>query len=74
MQPVETESIEIVLNGEPRRVPRAVSVDRLLAFLAIDPARVAVERNREIVRQPDWNTTVVQPGDRLEIVWFVGGG
>ena len=74
MQPVETETIEIVLNGEPRRVPRGVSIHRLLEFLEIDPARVAVERNREMVRQPDWSGTQVQPGDQVEVVWFVGGG
>jgi len=35
---------------------------------------VAVERNLSIVRKADWNATQITPGDRLEIVWFVGGG
>jgi len=51
-----------------------VSLDRLLIFLAIDPSRVAVERNRAIARKADWPATRIEPGDQLEIVWFVGGG
>ena len=47
---------------------------RLLEFLAIDASRVAVELNRSIVRKQDWNTTKVEGGAQLEIVWFVGGG
>jgi len=35
---------------------------------------VAVERNLAIARKADWPSTRVEPGDRLEIVWFVGGG
>ena len=47
---------------------------RLLVWLEIDPSRVAVERNLTIARKTDWPATRVEPGDRLEIVWFVGGG
>ena len=71
---LETKTIEIVVNGQPRHVPEKISLDRLLVFLEVDPSRVAVERNREIARQPAWSATVIQPGDHIEIVWFVGGG
>lgn len=70
----ETTSIEIVVNGEPRRAPSGLSLDTLLKFLEIDFSRVAVERNREIVRKPEWNSTTIHSGDELEIVQFVGGG
>lgn len=75
----ETESagsgtVEIVVNGEARRVPGGLSVERLLVFLEIDPGRVAVERNRGIVRKAEWAGTVIEAGDALEVVWFVGGG
>lgn len=70
----ETETIEIVLNGEPRRVPAGLSLEALLTWLQIDPARVAVELNREIVRKPAWATTIIDPAAQLEVVWFVGGG
>jgi thiamine biosynthesis protein ThiS len=74
MESAETKTIEVVVNGKPRRVPEGFSLDRLLVWLEIDPSRVAVERNLAIARKTDWPATLVEPGDRLEIVWFVGGG
>jgi len=74
MEASETKTIEVVLNGEPRRVPQGFHVAQLLDFLAIDPARVAVELNRAIVRKQDWSATEVGEGDQIEVVWFVGGG
>jgi thiamine biosynthesis protein ThiS len=66
--------VEIVVNGKAKSVPEGLSLDRLLVFLEVDPSRVAVERNREIVRKTAWEDTVVAAGDQLEVVWFVGGG
>lgn len=74
METSETKTIEVVLNGAPKRVPEGFSLDRMLVFLEVDPSRVAVERNRAIVRKADWPATVVEAGDQLEVVWFVGGG
>lgn len=70
----ETKLIRVVVNGEPRDVPQGLTVDRLVAWLEIDPAKVAVELNRSIVRKPDWPSALVGDGAQLEIVWFVGGG
>lgn len=69
--------MEIVLNGQPRTVdldPQTATVERLLAVLEMQQDRVAVERNGEIVRRPEWAATPVHNGDRFEIVHFVGGG
>ena len=74
MESAETKTIEVVVNGEARSVPEGLSLDRLLVWLAIDPSRVAVERNRSIARKADWPATRIEPRDQLEIVWFVGGG
>ncbi len=74
MEVSETKTIAVVLNGEPQRVPQGFHVDGLLEFLAIDPARVAVELNRSIVRKTDWSVTPVEEGAEIEVVWFVGGG
>jgi thiamine biosynthesis protein ThiS len=70
----ETKTIEVVVNGEAKRVPQGFAVGRLLEWLEIDPARVAVELNRTIVRKQDWGATEVTDGAVLEVVWFVGGG
>jgi thiamine biosynthesis protein ThiS len=74
MESAETKTIEVVVNGQARRVPQGLSLDRLIVWLEIDPSRVAVERNLAIARKADWQATRIEPGDRLEIVWFVGGG
>jgi thiamine biosynthesis protein ThiS len=66
--------IEITVNGEKKSAPDGQTVLGLLRQLELDPARVAVELNRHIVKQPCWPETVLQTGSQLEIVQFVGGG
>lgn len=66
--------IRIVVNGEERTVPTGLSLVDLIRSLNLEPSRVAVELNREIVRREAWTETVVAGGARLEIVQFVGGG
>jgi thiamine biosynthesis protein ThiS len=68
------ETIRIVVNGEERTVPPGLSLVDLILSLNLEPSRVAVELNREIVRREAWTGTVVASGARLEIVQFVGGG
>jgi thiamine biosynthesis protein ThiS len=74
MEIFQTNTLEIVLNGERRSVPAGLTLDRLLIWLAMDPSRVAVEFNGSIVRKPAWAATEVAQGSQIEIVWFVGGG
>jgi thiamine biosynthesis protein ThiS len=66
--------IEIVVNGDAQRIQEGLTLIDLLRHLDLDPARVAIELDRKIVRQPHWPATVLAPGARLEIVQFVGGG
>jgi sulfur carrier protein len=65
--------MEITVNGERKNVG-AMSVLQFLQTLEIDPRRVAVEYNKEILPKGSYETTVLQDGDLLEIVHFVGGG
>ena len=71
---MDTESINVQVNGEPRRVPSQQSVATLLTWLDVPSERVAVELNKAIVRKRDWSTTRVESGACVEIVEFVGGG
>jgi thiamine biosynthesis protein ThiS len=68
------ESIEVQLNGEKRVVPAGLTLRGLLEHMEIRADRVAVEYNREIVRPDRWDETIIQSGDELEVVHFVGGG
>ena len=72
-QPMSTD-IPITINGEARQVPSGLNIGNLLLFLGLDPARVAVELNRSLVRKAEWEATTVQAGASVEIVTFVGGG
>ena len=66
--------IDITVNGEPQSAPDGQTVLGLLRQLELDPARVAVELDRHIVKQTRWTETVLRSGSRIEIVQFVGGG
>ena len=66
--------MRLLVNGEEREVPDAISVERLLEVLAIKAARVAVEVNTQVVKKADYAGCVLHPGDAVEIVAFVGGG
>jgi thiamine biosynthesis protein ThiS len=66
--------IEIVVNGQPQSTPEGQTLLGLLGQLQMDPARVALELDRCIIKRPLWEETVLRPGAHLEIVQFVGGG
>jgi thiamine biosynthesis protein ThiS len=67
-------NLEITVNGEARAAKPGATVVDLLRELGLDSGRVAIERNLQILPRPQWPETQVQPGDRYEIVQFVGGG
>ncbi len=66
--------MDVRVNGEDQQLPEGLTVAGLLAHLEIQETRVAVERNREIVPKMAYETTPIEAGDEIEIVWFVGGG
>jgi sulfur carrier protein len=74
MTNVRTKEIQIVVNGQVRRVPEGQTLAQLLVLLEVAGDRVAVELDRNIVRRSEWDGTTVVPGATLEIVQFVGGG
>ena len=67
-------SLNVTVNGEPRSFPVSLSVHGLLAALGLDPKKIAVERNLEIVPRSTYNAVMVADGDKYEIVHFIGGG
>lgn len=65
--------MEIQINGEPREVSQNTILE-LLESLGIDPQRVAVELNLDILPKTAYSDKAITEGDRIEIVHFVGGG
>jgi thiamine biosynthesis protein ThiS len=66
--------LKIRLNGDPHELAEPMTILQLLHRLDIDPRIVAVEHNLTIVKRDRYATTVVNEGDEVEIVRFVGGG
>ena len=69
-----SDTLSVRINGEARRVSAGSTIAALVAEIGLDPARVAVERNLEIVPRSTLATVTVEDGDAYEIVHFVGGG
>jgi thiazole synthase len=67
-------AVTVTINGETRHLGGSVSVAALLTGMGLDPAKIAVERNHEIVPRSQYDGTAVADGDKLEIVQFIGGG
>jgi len=67
-------TIQILLNGEERKVPGEIVLDQLLELFSLPKQRVAIELNHAVVRRTEWPSTEIRDGDKLEVVHFVGGG
>ncbi len=70
----ERPGIQVSVNGEAVQVPAGSSLGDLLRTLELDRARVAVEHNRRVVPRAEHAGLLLNHGDQLEIVTFVGGG
>lgn len=66
--------LAVTVNGVATPCPDGLSVEEFLAHLKLPRDRVAVERNRAIVRRDTRAAIRVEDGDTFEIVTFVGGG
>jgi thiamine biosynthesis protein ThiS len=66
--------MRLFVNGDERAFSEVSTVAALIASLGLDPRKVAVERNLEIVPRSTYARACVADGDRIEIVHFIGGG
>ena len=66
--------MRVRVNGEERDVPEGATVADLVERLGLEPTRIAVERNKRLVRRADYAATALADGDVVEIVTLVGGG
>ena len=66
--------MHLFVNGEKKSLSDGGTLSQFISELGMKGDRVAVELNREIVPRAQWETTVLNDGDKLEIVHFVGGG
>ncbi|HTB60806.1 MAG TPA: sulfur carrier protein ThiS [Polyangia bacterium] len=66
--------MRLTVNGEKRAAAPGTTVSGLLTAMGVDPARVAVERNEDVVPRKTWTEAALADGDKIEIVAFIGGG
>ena len=68
--------MKLHINGEERSFdsPTPFTLSALVEVLGMKADRVAVELNRDIVPRDRWPETLLNEGDKLEVVHFVGGG
>lgn len=66
--------MQIRLNGKVKEVVDEITVRRLLDELGLQPMRVAVQRNLDIIKRERYEEVVLQPGDTVEVLTFMAGG
>jgi sulfur carrier protein len=66
--------VKLVLNGKETDVAAGTTIGELVDRITSDRSRIAVERNREIVKRDTYDVTSVEEGDVIEVVTLVGGG
>jgi thiamine biosynthesis protein ThiS len=71
---VYDDTFSISVNGQHRRVRKGMTIAELALELGLEPTKVAVERNMEVVPRSTLAETPIKDGDDYEIVTFVGGG
>ena len=67
-------TVTIHVNGEHKRVRAGLTIAQLTEEMGLVPAKLAVERNLEVVPRSTLDSVIVEDGDELEIVHFGGGG
>jgi len=72
--PRSSQPASITVNGVVRDLPDDWSVARLLTEVGARPEQVAVELNQRVLDRREFATCRLRPGDRVEIITFVGGG
>ena len=65
---------KIQLNGNPYEINNGTNLDQLLNKLKIQKTKVAIEVNGSIVEKNKYLKVILNKGDKVEIVHFIGGG
>ena len=66
--------MRVQVNGEFRELEAPLSIQDLISVLGLRLERLAIELNGTVVRRANWEQTMLNVDDRIEIVHFVGGG
>lgn len=66
--------MQVVLNGNEEILENTMNLSEFLSFKGLNPETIIVELNGKIIKKTEWNQTILQDKDCLEVLKFVGGG
>ena len=66
--------ITIFLNGELIEIEENLNISQLLSNLSLDPKKIAIEKDLEIINPQDFDKIILKENSKIEIVHFIGGG
>ena len=66
--------MKIIINGQEKEFKENSTLQEVLKALSLEGKVMAAAVNMNIVKQDEWNTYIIQEGDKLELLDFVGGG
>jgi sulfur carrier protein len=68
------QGFSIELNGEPYTISGDPRLLALIEKLNLRRGRIAIELNQSVIPKAEWQCISLRPGDKVEVVNFVGGG
>ena len=66
--------LQVIINGKPKEIRELKNIFELLQDSKINPRAVVVEINNSLIQQEKWPETILNQGDIIEIISFMGGG
>ncbi len=66
--------MKIILNGIEKKFKDSLTLKQIIESNAKDINHLIAEVNENIIKNPQWETTLVKDGDVIELVTFMGGG
>lgn len=66
--------MQIILNGEQRKIAENINIKDLLNDLKIEQKSVAVAVNSSVVKREEWSGFKLNENDKVECLTFMGGG
>jgi thiamine biosynthesis protein ThiS len=65
--------MKLIVNGQAKEVEPGTTVRQVIEAARLSPEKVAIELNRRLLKTERYDT-ILNEGDEIEIVTFVGGG
>ncbi len=66
--------MKVIINGKTKEISDELNLSELLKHFSLPEQRIAIELNKQVVRKKDWGNILINDGDKLEVIHFVGGG